>query len=167
MTGTNYREILTTDKPLKSLTIGFSRGSGRNAFGRITTRHKGGGHKRSFREIDWKYDKLDIPAKVQSVEYDPNRSGFIGLVAYRDGHKAYTLLPKSMKVGDTLYVDAGTYAEQVTIDKGITMLGAGQNLSFIIRDTTVPLANAPGFVEKGLIQSTQNIGDIHRDIQGM
>ena len=99
-----YRGVITTNEPHKPLTSGFRRGSGRNAFGRITTRHKGGGHKRSYREIDWKYDKLDIPAKVQSVEYDPNRSGFIGLVAYRDGHKAYTLLPKSVKVGDTFIV---------------------------------------------------------------
>lgn len=106
MTGTNYREILSTDKPLKSLTVGFRRGSGRNAFGRITTRHKGGGHKRSYRLIDFKYDKIDIPAKITSVEYDPNRSGFIGLAVYADGEKRYILIPQSMGVGSPFIVSA-------------------------------------------------------------
>jgi large subunit ribosomal protein L2 len=68
----------------------------------ITTRHKGGGHKRLFREIDFRYEKLDIPYTVKTVEYDPNRSGFIGLVFYRDGEKRYVLLPKGVKVGNTL-----------------------------------------------------------------
>ena len=80
-----YRGVLTASEPAKALTHGFRRGSGRNAFGRITTRHKGGGHKRSFREIDFRFDKIGIPAKVETVEYDPNRSGFIGLVCYADG----------------------------------------------------------------------------------
>lgn len=97
-----YRGVITTNEPHKPLTNGFSRGSGRNAFGRITTRHKGGGHKRAYREMDWKFDKKDIPAKVQTVEYDPNRTGFIALLAYADGAKTYTLLPKSVKVGDTI-----------------------------------------------------------------
>ncbi len=99
MTGINYREILTTDKPLKSLTVGFRRGSGRNAFGRITTRHKGGGHKRSYRLVDFKYDKIDIPAKITTIEYDPNRTGFIGLAVYADGEKRYILVPKGTLVG--------------------------------------------------------------------
>ena len=106
MTGTNYREILTASEPLKSLTRGFRRGSGRNAFGRITTRHKGGGHKRTYRLIDFKYDKIDIPAKITSVEYDPNRTGFIGLAVYADGEKRYILIPKDMKVGSTFIVSA-------------------------------------------------------------
>lgn len=102
MSGIEYSKILTVNEPHKPLTTGFRRGSGRNAFGRITTRHKGGGHKRQFRIIDWKFNKLDIPAKVQTIEYDPNRTGFIALIAYRDGEKRYTLLPKSVKVGDTI-----------------------------------------------------------------
>lgn len=104
MTGTNYREILSTDTPLKSLTRGFRRGSGRNAFGRITTRHKGSGHKRSYRMIDFKYDKIDIPAKIVSVEYDPNRTGFIGLAVYADGEKRYVLIPKDVAVGTKFIV---------------------------------------------------------------
>jgi large subunit ribosomal protein L2 len=95
-----YRGVLTAKKPLKALTTGFSRGVGRNAYGRITTRHKGGGHKRSYREIDFRMEKLNIPAKVETIEYDPNRSGFIGVVCYNDGERRYMLLPKGLKVGD-------------------------------------------------------------------
>jgi large subunit ribosomal protein L2 len=95
---------LTVAEPYKPLTRGFKRGVGRNAFGRITSQHKGSGHKRSYREIDFMYDKLDIPAKIQTIEYDPNRSGFIALASYRDGAKRYVLVPKSVKVGDTFVV---------------------------------------------------------------
>ena len=104
MTTVTYRGVLTTNDPYKPLTTGFRRGSGRNAFGRITSQHRGGGHKRSFREIDFMYDKMDIPAKLQTIEYDPNRSGFIALAAYADGAKRYVLVPKSMKVGDKFIV---------------------------------------------------------------
>jgi large subunit ribosomal protein L2 len=113
MTTVSYRGVLTTNDPYKPLTSGFKRGVGRNAFGRITSPYKGGGHKRSFREIDWKYDIMDIPAKVQTVEYDPNRSGFIGLVAYANGAKRYVLLPKVMKVGDKFIV-----SEKADLDVG-------------------------------------------------
>jgi len=98
----SYRGVLTTNEPLKALTTGFRRGSGRNAFGRITTQHKGGGHKRSFREIDFRFEKINIPAKVETVEYDPNRSGFIGVICYADGERRYNLLPQGIKVGDTV-----------------------------------------------------------------
>ena len=104
MTTVTYRGIITTNDPYKPLTTGFRRGSGRNAYGRITSQHRGGGHKRSFREIDFMYDKMDIPAKLQTIEYDPNRSGFIALASYADGAKRYVLVPKSMKVGDTFIV---------------------------------------------------------------
>ncbi len=104
MTTISYRGTITTNDPYKPLTRGFSRGTGRNAFGRITSGHKGSGHKRSYRDIDFVYDKMDIPAKLQTVEYDPNRSAFIALAAYRDGAKRYVVVPKSMKVGDTFVV---------------------------------------------------------------
>lgn len=104
MTGINYRDILTEDKPLKSLTKGFKRSVGRNAFGRITTRHKGSGHKKLYRDIDFKMDKKDIPFKLATIEYDPNRTGFVGVVNYKDGEKRYVLLPKSVKVGDEFIV---------------------------------------------------------------
>jgi len=104
MATVTYKGVLTTDKPYKPLTKGVRRGSGRNAFGRITSQARGGGNKISYRDIDFKYDKFDIPAKIQTIEYDPYRSGFIGLVAYADGAKRYILVPKSMKVGDTFIV---------------------------------------------------------------
>ncbi len=101
MSGINYRQIITTNEPEKSLVAGYKRGNGRNASGKITTRHKGGGHKRLFRMVDFTYNKLDVPFTIKTVEYDPNRSGFIGLAQYHDGEKRYVLLHNSAKVGDT------------------------------------------------------------------
>lgn len=102
MSTPSYKKTLTASKPEKSLTFGYKRSVGRNNRGEVTTRHKGGGHKRLFRMVDFSYNKQEIPAKIQTIEYDPNRSGFIGLVSYRDGEKRYALLPKSLKVGDTV-----------------------------------------------------------------
>jgi len=104
MTNINYRKVLTKQKPEKSLVSGFKRSFGRNNQGRITSRHKGSGHKRLYRDIDFLYNKKDIPAKIKSIEYDPNRSGFIGLVFYQDGEKRYVLLPQKVKVGDSLII---------------------------------------------------------------
>src|SRR3989344_6377600 len=101
-----YRDVLTRSEPDKALTYGRKRAVGRNNVGRITVRHEGGGHKRLYRVIDFKYDKVNIPAKIESVEYDPNRSGFIGLVIYADGERRYMLLPGTMKVGDQFSVSA-------------------------------------------------------------
>lgn len=99
-----YRALLTVSKPHKKLTSGGKRSVGRNSFGRITTRHKGGGHKRRFRDLDFKYNKIDIPAKIETIEYDPNRTAFISLVCYADGERRYVVLPKSLKPGDTFVV---------------------------------------------------------------
>jgi large subunit ribosomal protein L2 len=96
----SYKSVLTGNNPLKALTFGRKRAVGRNNVGRITVRHQGGGHKRLFREIDFRYNKINIPYKIVSVEYDPNRTGFIGLAVYRDGEKKYVLLPKNIKVGE-------------------------------------------------------------------
>ncbi len=104
MTNVTYRGVLTNTAPLKSLTSGFKRSVGRNSQGRVTTRHKGAGHKRLFRDVDFVYNKKDIPAKITSVEYDPNRSAFIGLAVYRDGEKRYVVLPQTIKAGDTFIV---------------------------------------------------------------
>lgn len=104
MSGINFREFVTSAEPVKSLTKGFRRGSGRNNTGRITTRHKGGGHKRSYRDVDFMFDKKNVPFTVKTVEYDPNRSGFIGLAVYKDGEKRYVLLSKSMRVGESYVV---------------------------------------------------------------
>jgi large subunit ribosomal protein L2 len=100
MSNVSYKPILTKYGPNKALTSGFKRAVGRNNAGRITVRHKGGGHKRLWRDIDFKYEKIDIPYKIVSIEYDPNRTGFIGLAVYKDGEKKYVLLPKNIKVGE-------------------------------------------------------------------
>lgn len=99
-----YRDILTTDKPEKSLTKGVFRSVGRNNQGRITTRHKGGGNKRLYRDISFLYDKKDILGKFSTIEYDPNRSAFISLVVFADGEKRYMLSPKGIKAGDTCII---------------------------------------------------------------
>jgi|SRR3989344_1239923 len=100
MESIEWRNLVTQKEPEKSLTGGFKRDVGRNQQGRITTRHKGGGAKRLWREIDFKYEKKDISAKVISIEYDPNRTSLIALVVYRDGEKRYVLAPQGMKVGN-------------------------------------------------------------------
>ncbi|MEK7113673.1 MAG: 50S ribosomal protein L2 [Patescibacteria group bacterium] len=99
-----YKELLTHTEPTKSLTFGFRRSVGRNSAGRITVRHKGAGHKRLYRDVDFLYDKKDIPAKIISIEYDPNRSAFIGLAVYKDGEKRYVVVPKDFKVGGAFII---------------------------------------------------------------
>lgn len=95
-------EELTASEPEKSLTRPVKKSGGRNSKGRLTTRHRGGGHKRLYRVIDFKRDKVDIPAKVVSIEYDPNRSARIALLNYADGEKRYVLAPLGLGVGDTI-----------------------------------------------------------------
>lgn len=104
MTSLSYRTLLSGDTAHKPLTRGRKRYMGRNNAGRITTRHKGGGNKRQYRMVDFIYDKRDIPARVETIEYDPNRSSFIALVCYRDGERRYVLAHKDTKVGDTIIV---------------------------------------------------------------
>jgi len=97
----DFRKRLTASSPYKKLTKGYKQGQGRSG-GKISVRHRGGAHKKRFREIDFKYDKKDIPAIVETIEYDPNRSGFIGLICYKDGERRYVLLPQSVSVGDEI-----------------------------------------------------------------
>ncbi len=104
MTTLPYRELLSGDAPHKPLMRKKKRQGGRNGFGRITTRHQGGGHKRRLRDVDFIYDKKDIPAKIETVEYDPFRSAFIGLALYRDGARRYVVLPKELGVGSSFIV---------------------------------------------------------------
>ncbi len=111
MSGIDYRKVLTATEPYKPLTKGRKRAKGRSSSGRISVRHKGGGHKRLWREIDFKYDKKDIPAKLETIEYDPNRTAFIGLALYADGERRYIVVPKSMKVGDTFIVSENARIE--------------------------------------------------------
>ena len=101
MTMSDYSEV-TTKTPEKSLVVSLQKNSGRNNQGKITVRHRGGGSRRKYRIIDFKRKKDGIPATVKSVEYDPNRSANIALIAYADGEKAYILAPVGLKVGDVL-----------------------------------------------------------------
>ncbi len=105
MSVTDYSE-LSKVAPERSLLVSLKKNSGRNSYGRITVRHRGGGQRRKYRIIDFKRDKFDIPATVASVEYDPNRSAFIALLQYEDGEKRYILQPAGLKVGDTVLAGA-------------------------------------------------------------
>jgi len=107
-TVSDFSEI-TTDKPERSLLEPLKKSGGRNNHGHITSRRRGGGHKRQYRRIDFRRDKRGIPARVASVEYDPNRSSRIALLVYADGEKRYILAPHGLKVGDTL--EAGPEVE--------------------------------------------------------
>ena len=95
-------EEITKTEPEKSLLRPLKKSGGRNAQGRITTRHRGGGHKRQYRVIDFKRNKIDVPAKVIGIEYDPNRSARIALLGYNDGEKRYIVAPLELKVGDVI-----------------------------------------------------------------
>lgn len=108
MTTIEYRKKLTSTKnaPLKSLTKGMRQTGGRNSQGRTTNFYQGGGNKRAYREVDFVMDKKDIPARVESVEYDPYRNSFIALVCYRDGERRYVIATKNMKQGDEFVVGA-------------------------------------------------------------
>ena len=107
---------ITRTVPEKSLLIPLKRTGGRNCYGRITMRHVGGGHKRRFRAIDFRRDKVEIPAKVAELEYDPNRSSRIALLHYIDGEKRYIIAPSKMDVGDTV-----VSSERADIKPGNTM----------------------------------------------
>mgnify|MGYP002621481522 CR=1 FL=1 len=97
-----YSKLLTPTSPVKSLTHGGRRSVGRNNQGRITTRHKGSGHKRRYREVNFSNNPVGIPGTIKTIEYDPNRSGFIALIAYRSGQRAYVLVPQGLKPGDAI-----------------------------------------------------------------
>jgi large subunit ribosomal protein L2 len=103
------RSGLHSGAPVKALTEGKSSTGGRNNSGSITSRYRGGGHKKAYRQIDFKRRKFDAPAKVERLEYDPNRTGFIALIKYEDGELAYILAPQRLAVGDT--VVSGEYVD--------------------------------------------------------
>jgi large subunit ribosomal protein L2 len=107
MSGYTFDEV-TKKAPEKSLTVSLKRNAGRSNQGRITVRHRGGGSRRLLRIIDFKRDKLGVPGKVASVEYDPNRTARIALIHYRDGDKRYILAPVGLQVGDTIQAGPGS-----------------------------------------------------------
>jgi large subunit ribosomal protein L2 len=99
---TRNKQEVSKKRPERLLTVKNHSKKGRNCYGRITSRRRGGGHKRNYRIIDFRRDKVDIPAKVQAIEYDPNRSANLALLAYADGEKRYILAPRGLVVGDTV-----------------------------------------------------------------
>jgi large subunit ribosomal protein L2 len=128
-------EEITKKKPEKSLTRGLHECAGRNNSGEITMRRRGSGHKRRFREIDFKRDKVGIPARVAAIEYDPNRSSRIALLFYKDGEKRYIIAPEGLKINDTIVagletdikignalplekIPVGTYVHNIELKKG-------------------------------------------------
>ncbi|WKZ51997.1 MAG: 50S ribosomal protein L2 [Anaerolineales bacterium] len=121
MTGYTFDEI-TKSKPERSLLVPLRKSGGRNAYGRVTVRHRGGGHRQFIRKVDFKREKRGIPAKVAAIEYDPNRTARLALLHYADGEKRYIIAPLDVKVGDSLM--AGPTAE----------IRSGNNL---------PIANIP------------------------
>jgi large subunit ribosomal protein L2 len=109
------RSELWKGKPHKPLVVGKTKSGGRNNYGRITTRHQGGGHKQKYRIIDFKRQKFDVPATVERIEYDPNRSANIALIKYTDGELAYIIAPQRLNVGDTV-----VSSEKVDVKPGNT-----------------------------------------------
>ena len=123
------RSQLWKGAPVKMLTEGLSKTGGRNNDGRITTRHIGGGHKRNYRRIDFRRRKFDLPATVERLEYDPNRTAFIALIKYEDGEVAYILAPQRLAVGDTV-----VSGEKVDVKPGNAMPLSGMPVGTIVHN---------------------------------
>lgn len=121
--------VLTKKKPEKSLLTPLPKSGGRNVFGRITSRHIGGGHKRMYRLVDFKRNKLEVSAKVAALEYDPNRSAYIALINYTDGEKSYILAPLNLGVGDSVVA-----SEKADIRPGNTMTLASMPVGTLIHN---------------------------------
>ena len=180
MTMPTFEEI-TTDVPEKSLLRPLHKKAGRNSQGKITVRHRGGGAKRKYRLIDFKRNKDNIPAKVATIEYDPNRSGYIALVAYADGEKRYILAPLGLKVGDTIVsgteadikpgntlplanMPVGTTVHNVEISagKGAQMVrSAGASAQFMAKEGKYATLRLPsGEVRKVRIECRATVGTV-------
>ncbi|WP_031542215.1 50S ribosomal protein L2 [Mesoplasma photuris] len=183
MTTIDYSAILTTGTPEKSLTVALNKKAGRNNRGVITTRHKGGGHKRKYRIIDFKRNKRDIVGTISTIEYDPNRNAFICLVNYVDGEKRYILFAKGMKVGMQIVasenadikignaaplknIPEGTLVHNVELKpgKGGQMArSAGSKVQILGKDESgkyVTLRLASGEVRKVLAECYATIGEV-------
>ncbi len=180
----NYKELLSATTPHKALTKGRKRNMGRNKDGRITTRHKGGGSKRRFRDVDFLYSKKDIVAKIESIEYDPNRTGFIALALYADGTRSYVLAPKSLKAGSTFLVSekakiqpgnrlplanipVGTFVYNLEIKPGNgskMVRSAGNYAEVIAQDGIYALVKMPSTeVRKFLGSAWASVGEVSND----
>jgi large subunit ribosomal protein L2 len=128
------RSGLYKGKPIKALTVGKISTGGRNNLGRITTRFRGGGHKRSLRLVDFKRTKHDQPAQVERIEYDPNRTGFIALIKYKDGELAYILAPQRLAVGDAI-----VSGEHVDVKPGNAMPAGNIPIGTIVHNVEIKI----------------------------
>ena len=189
MTVSTFEEI-TTSTPEKSLTETLKKHSGRNSRGKITVRHRGGGYRPKYRIIDFKRTKDDIPAKVTTIEYDPNRSANIALLVYADGEKRYIIAPDKLKVGDVLYsgpsadikvgnalpianIPVGTMIHNIELKpgKGGQMArSAGNGAQLMAKEDKYAQVRLPsGEVRKVLITCRATIGEVgnndHQNIQ--
>ncbi len=184
----NTFEDVTTNKPEKSLLAPLSKSGGRNAEGHRTIRHRGGGHKRRYRIIDFKRDKEGIPATVKSIEYDPNRSAFIALLAYKDGEKRYIIAPDKLKVGDkvvsgkeatpdignTLYlskIPLGSTIHAIEMDPGrgaALARSAGTNATLMGREGKYAIIKLPSSeTRKILLTCRATIGTVSNPDHGL
>jgi large subunit ribosomal protein L2 len=175
------RDDITKDTPEKSLVVGKRKTGGRNSFGRVTSRFIGGGHKQAYRIIDFKRDKSGIPAKVASIEYDPNRSARIALLNYADGEKRYILAPVGLEVGRTVTsgpeadilvgnalplknIPPGTFVHNVELKpgKGGQMArAAGSQVQLVSRETEYALLKLPsGEVRRVRIECMATVGQV-------
>jgi large subunit ribosomal protein L2 len=179
-TVSDFAEI-TTDSPLKSLTEGKSSTGGRNHYGRITSRFRGGGHKQRYRLVDFKRSKIGIPARVAEIEYDPNRTARIALLHYADGEKTYILAPDGLKQGDTVLssrladirpgnclplgdIPAGTMVHNIEMRKGKggqLVRSAGTAAQLMAKDGTYAQVKLPsGEVRKIHVLCRATVGQV-------
>lgn len=182
MSGPDFSEI-TKYKPEKSLIVPLNKSGGRNVYGRITTRHRGGGHKRMLRLIDFKRELLEVPAKVVAIEYDPNRSARIALVEYSNKQKRYILAPQGLKVGDEVissnqkdaeikignclllrYIPQGTLVHNIELFKGRggqIVRGAGTSAQIVAKEDKFAHIRLPsGEIRLISLDSRASIGQV-------
>jgi hypothetical protein len=145
------RSHLWKGKPVKALTEGLTKSGGRNNHGRVTMWHRGGGHKRTYRKVDFKRGKLGVPATVERLEYDPNRTAFIALVKYEDGELSYILAPQRLAPGDTVIADT-----KVDVKPGNAMPLANMPIGTIIT-TSSPSTR---YVRPGCLRKNKNSATI-------
>ena len=189
MTVTDY-SVLSNVKPEKSLVENLKKNAGRNSYGRITVRHRGGGNKRKYRIIDFKRDKMDMSAEVKTIEYDPNRGAFISLVQYEDGEKRYIIAPNGLAVGDKVISSAsadikpgnalpisaipvGTVIHNIELNPGRGaqfVRGAGNAAQLMAKEDGMALVRLPsGELRKFRLNCMATIGQVsnldHENVQ--
>lgn len=186
MTVIEYKKKLSTtaSNPLKSLTKGRRSTGGRNSQGRTTMKYRGNGNKRTYREIDFRFNKKDIPARIETIEYDPFRTGFIALALYADGERRYILVPREMKVGDTFIVSetakitignrlplgkipVGTFVYSVELKPGAgsrIARSAGNHAEVVAQDAGYTLVKLPSTEIRKIISTAwASVGEVSNE----